>query len=174
MNGSSSSSIARALPFGLLICSLFYRLEMNSSLEQDYDEFKFSRENQLEETDVEENLQNFSEFFFNLSFNLSNSLIFICFFLFFFSFPYHQSIGTSSFSISHSFARAHARTFSLSTVQPSASPPPASSITSYHTMSCNIFEYLESIPYLHSKRIPSCSQPTNFQFNKSKAFVFQT
>ena len=40
-----------------------YRLEMNSSLEQDYDEFKFSRENQLEETNVEENLQNFSELF---------------------------------------------------------------------------------------------------------------
>lgn len=35
---------------------------MSSSLEQDYDEFKFSRENQLEEANVEENLQNFSEF----------------------------------------------------------------------------------------------------------------
>ncbi|XP_058805846.1 putative uncharacterized protein DDB_G0291608 isoform X2 [Phymastichus coffea] len=36
------------------------RLEMSSSLEQDYNEFKFSRENQLEETDVEDKLENFS------------------------------------------------------------------------------------------------------------------
>ena len=34
---------------------------MSSSLEQDYDEFKFSRKSQLEEANVEENIQNFSE-----------------------------------------------------------------------------------------------------------------
>lgn len=40
---------------------LFCRLEMSSSLERDYDEFEFSRENQLEEANVEEKFQKLGE-----------------------------------------------------------------------------------------------------------------
>lgn len=50
---------------------LFCRLEMSSSLERDYDEFEFSRENQLEVDNVEEKLQKFGEYFFFLNTNNS-------------------------------------------------------------------------------------------------------